>query len=96
MRQIELRPGETIRIMVHKDPRYFQEETFISYHISTPVWGQDDGTAGNLFIECIKGVGGELDTVVAAGGDDSLIDFGDPMEQDQVRGRVIRLANEHQ
>ena len=93
MKSLELRPGEKVELKVYGDPRYgFTEPTV--YHILTPDWGQDDGTNGNLFIECVAHPEtGEPDSLVAASGDDAEhLDFGDPTVDPFIDGKVIRLA----
>ena len=89
---VRLSPGDSVTIIVHHDPQYGgQKSTY--YSVMTPTWGQDDGTAGNLFIECVKNPDGDPDAIITIAGDDAEhLDFGDPTEVVSVSGTVIRLA----
>lgn len=51
MKSLELRPGETLELRVHGDPRYGATVPVV-YEIFTPQWGQDDGWDSNIIIEC--------------------------------------------
>lgn len=93
MQQVNLRPGETVIVVAHKDPRYSQEPA-TSYLVSTPNWGQDDGWDGNLLIEL--GSFSKEGLSAIGGRDREDLDFGDPTEQKQVEGKVIRLAPQHE
>ena len=89
---MELRPGESLEITVHGDPRYSADvEGPTVYRISTPLTGQDDGWGGNLLIELIASPNSP--DLIAIGGDDKHIDFVDPDElHPQVNGKIIRIA----
>ncbi len=101
MKTIELRPGERVELKVYGDPRYGPGvEGPTVYRVSTPSTGQDDGWGGNLIVELIDRYGGihgdpQLAELSAIGGSDDSIDFGDPEEDLQVDGSIIRIAERY-
>ncbi len=91
---VELKPGEAFRLQVWDD-----QGRSISYRIQTPMFGQDDGWASNILVECIEDAryGGGKQSVVAKGGDEVHgldLEFGDESEEGRIKGRYIRIATE--